>query len=33
MDEGSVSIYLIDVSEYEWLDEGSLSIYLINVSE
>ena len=33
MDEGSVSIYLIDVSEYEWLDEGSLSIYLIDVSE
>ena len=33
MDEGSVSIYLIDVSEYEWLDEGNLGIYLIDVSE
>ena len=33
MDEGSLSIYLIDVSEYEWLDEGNLGIYLIDVSE
>ena len=33
MDEGSVSIYLIDVSEYEWLDEGNLGIYLIDVSK
>ena len=33
MDEGSVSIYLIDVSEYEWSDEGNLGIYLIDVSE
>ena len=33
MDEGSVSIYLIDVSEYEWLDERNLGIYLIDVSK
>ena len=33
MDEGSVGIYLIDVSEYEWLDEGNLGIYLIDVSK
>ena len=33
MDEGSLIIYLIDVSEQEWMDEVNLSIYLIDVSE